>query len=64
MKKHKENSRYRVVSIRISDDQRRALEKRSRMTNRTISDLMREALVNILFAAGCHTSYSTGEKTL
>jgi predicted transcriptional regulator len=36
--------RYRIVSVRVSEEERETLEKISRESNRNISDLMREAL--------------------
>ena len=44
MAKYKENPRYNVVSIRVSDEERETLEKLSRESNKKVSDLMREAL--------------------
>lgn len=40
----KEHPRYHVVSMRISDDEREALEAFAQQTRRNISQLMREAL--------------------
>jgi predicted DNA-binding protein len=44
MGKYKENPKYNIVSLRVSDEERQNLEELSRATNRRISDLMREAL--------------------
>ena len=62
MRRHKANPKYNVISIRITDEEREALKSRSNSTNRTISDLMREALQKITPPAV--TSYTTGEKTI
>ena len=40
----KEHPRYHVVSMRISDEEREALEAFSHRTRRNISQLMREAM--------------------
>jgi predicted transcriptional regulator len=40
----KENPRYHVVSMRISDEEREALEAFAQQTRRNISQLMREAM--------------------
>ena len=45
MKKEKKKPRKNhVISTRISSDELRRLEMKSRSSNKTISDLMREAL--------------------
>ena len=44
MGKYKENPRYHVVSIRISDVEFEALANESHSTKKSISDLMREAM--------------------
>jgi len=44
MNKCKEQPRYHVVSVRVSDEERDALEKLSLESNKKVSDLMREAL--------------------
>lgn len=38
------NPRYNVVSMRISDDERRHLESLVEHTHKSVSDLMREAM--------------------
>ena len=40
----KQNPRYNVVSLRVSDEERRALEDFARQTSRSVSQLMREAM--------------------
>lgn len=40
----KEQPRYNVVSLRISDEERQVLEAFVRKTHRSVSQLMREAL--------------------
>jgi len=40
----KEHPRYHVVSMRISDEEREALEAFAQQTRRNISQLMREAM--------------------
>lgn len=40
----KEHPRYHVVSMRISDEEREALEVFARRTRRSVSQLMREAM--------------------
>jgi predicted transcriptional regulator len=44
MGKSKENPKHTVVSLRISEDEKRALEEISRKSHTSISDLMREAM--------------------
>ncbi len=43
----KENPRYNVVSIRISDDELEALQEVSKVTRKSISEIMREAMTLI-----------------
>lgn len=40
----KENPRYNVVSLRISDEEKVALDEVARSLNRSISEVMREAM--------------------
>lgn len=40
----KENPRYNVVSLRISDEEKEALDEVARSMNRSISEVMREAM--------------------
>ena len=44
----KENPRYNVVSLRVSDEEREALEDFVVLTKRSISQLMREAMELLL----------------
>ena len=44
MDKSKEFPKYHIVSLRVSDDEREYLDMLSLATNRSVSDLMREAL--------------------
>jgi ribbon-helix-helix CopG family protein len=48
MGKYKKNPRYNVLSIRISDEELEALASVSHNANKSISDLMREALYQIV----------------
>jgi predicted transcriptional regulator len=40
----RENPRYNVVSMRISDDERKHLESLVQHTHKSVSDIMREAM--------------------
>lgn len=40
----RENPRYNVVSMRISDDERETLRQIMNMTHKSVSDIMREAM--------------------
>jgi hypothetical protein len=65
MGKYKENPKYNVLSIRITDDELKALARESHTTNRSISDIMREALHSIApQSARCINNYKTGENRL
>ncbi|HEU0264466.1 MAG TPA: ribbon-helix-helix protein, CopG family [Geobacterales bacterium] len=44
MGRMRENPRYNVISMRISDEEREALEQIVRTSRKSISDLMREAM--------------------
>jgi len=44
MGRMKERPRYNVISMRISDEEKEALEQVTRMTRKSVSDLMREAM--------------------
>ena len=44
MGRYKENPKYNVISLRISDEEKRALEKMTRHSHKSISRLLREAL--------------------
>jgi len=45
MGKSKENPKYNVVSMRISDEEKLALEEMIRRSSKSISGLMREAIL-------------------
>ncbi len=44
MGRMRENPRYNVISMRISDEERETLEYIVNTTNRSVSDIMREAM--------------------
>lgn len=44
MGKYKDQPKYNVVSIRVSDEERLALEEMTRFSNKSISMLLREAI--------------------
>ena len=48
MGRMRENPRYNVISMRISDEEREYLEGLMQKTHKSVSDIMREAMV--LFA--------------
>lgn len=47
MGRMRENPRYNVISMRISDTEREQLESLVRTTHKSVSDIMREAMTNI-----------------
>lgn len=49
----KESPRYNVVSLRISDEEREALDDFVRHTSRSVSQLMREAMELMLKMERC-----------
>jgi hypothetical protein len=51
MGKYKENPRYNVVSIRVSDEEKALLKEMSKRDHGSITDLMRKAIT-------CYTSFS------
>jgi hypothetical protein len=53
MGKMRENPRYNVVSMRISDDERIELENLMTLTDKSVSGIMREAM--LLFKARLET---------
>ena len=53
MGKMRENPRYNVVSMRISDDERIELENLMSLTDKSVSSIMREAM--LLFKARLET---------
>lgn len=44
MGKIRENPRYNVVSMRISDEERKHLDSMAQRTHKSVSDIMREAM--------------------
>lgn len=44
MGKMRENPRYNVISMRVSDEEREQLENLVRRTQKSVSDIMREAM--------------------
>jgi arsenate reductase-like glutaredoxin family protein len=44
MGRMRENPRYNVISMRISDSEREMLEQIMSMTSKSVSDIMREAM--------------------
>lgn len=44
MGRMRENPRYNVISMRISDEEREQLENLVRRTHKSVSDIMREAM--------------------
>ena len=42
---HKENPRYNVVSLRVTDAEKAALDEVTRRTRKSISRVMREAIL-------------------
>lgn len=47
MGRMKENPRYNVISMRVSDEERDRLELLVRNTHKSVSDLMREAMLSM-----------------
>lgn len=45
MGRMRENPRYNVISMRISDDERIELENLVSLTDKSVSDIMREAML-------------------
>ncbi len=44
MGKYKENAKYNIISMRISDEEKMMLEEMTRHSSKSISCLMREAM--------------------
>ena len=42
---HKENPRYNVVSLRVTDAEKEALDEVTRRTRKSLSKVMREAIM-------------------
>ncbi len=53
------NPRYNVISMRISDEEQKLLQQIMRTTHQSTSQIMREALLNILDE---HTAVRIGRK--
>lgn len=47
MGRMRENPRYNVISMRVSDSEREQLEHLVRHTRKSVSDIMREAMLNL-----------------
>ncbi|MDY0301392.1 MAG: ribbon-helix-helix protein, CopG family [Trichlorobacter sp.] len=47
MGRMRENPRYNVISMRVSDTEREQLDNLVRYTRKSVSDLMREAMLNL-----------------
>ena len=45
MGRMRENPRYNVISMRISDEEREMLEDIMESTHKSVSDIMREAMI-------------------
>jgi len=52
MGRMKEKPRYNVISMRVSDEERRHLESLVRYTRKSVSELMREAMVEQIEGRG------------
>lgn len=52
----KEHPRYNVISMRISDDEKAALQQVTRITNKSISNILREALFQVTGNVESHDS--------
>lgn len=62
MGKSKKTARYNVVSIRVTDDERKRLQRLASKTNLNISDVMRQAMV--FFPASMGSSNVTSDSWL
>ena len=47
MGRMRENPRYNVISMRVSDAEREQLENLVRRTRKSVSDIMREAMISL-----------------
>jgi predicted DNA-binding protein len=59
MGRMRENPRYNVISMRVSDEERDHLENLMKTTHKSVSDIMREAME--YFSAHYEQSNFTGE---
>jgi len=48
MPKFRKHTKGNIVSVRVSDEERETLKKVSRASNKKVSDLMREALQDMV----------------
>ncbi len=60
MGKYKDKAKYNVVSMRISDEEKRVLEELMRHSSMTISRLMREAIQ--LYSPQLHSGIKSWQK--
>ena len=61
MGKHKEHPKHNIISIRVTDKELEALSVESKNSNRSISELMREALHKITpSSTNCYENYYKG----
>lgn len=58
MGKMRENPRYNVISMRISDEERKDLENLVQRTHKSVSDIMREAM-SVIAMQFEHKEYSS-----
>ena len=54
MGRMRENPRYNVISMRVSDEEREQLESLVRRTHKSVSDIMREAMVALTLQLDHH----------
>jgi predicted DNA-binding protein len=59
MGRMRENPRYNVISMRVSDEERDHLENLMKTTHKSVSDIMREAME--YFSAHYEQDNMTGE---
>ncbi len=52
MARMKENPRYNVVSLRVTDEERQVLEDVKRRTKKSFSEIMREAMGLLALSTG------------
>jgi predicted transcriptional regulator len=57
MGRMRENPRYNVISMRISDAERETLEHIMDTTNKSVSDIMREAM-ELVKSRSCGSEFS------
>lgn len=54
MGRMRENPRYNVISMRVSDEEREQLESLVRRTHKSVSDIMREAMTALTIQLDRH----------